>query len=295
MYGKMYNLPQGLVSLKQGKKFNDFQNDHLHIVGTKRLDLIKQTTSPNLGSIEPMTTNNSSNPIDIENEKIKESLAKLEKQFNDTLTKYTASYTNYLNSEKNQNRRYINADSTVYSTTSDNDVNCRKKCQDDENCEMYLMNDANDTCRLYKGVSNVIQHCQSGPQHTLWGQVKQNGAWQIPSDCDSGGSQMNTTETLNQELMNIAQQMYNEATKLEETSSGVEDQADNIKTELIAQIKSLNDEREQLVKLNTATNTLDAEMSRSEVDIDMNQIRYYAYGLSALALGAITFHVMTRK
>lgn len=215
MYGKMYNLPQGLVSLKQGKKFNDFQNDHLHIVGTKRLDLIKQTTSPNLGSIEPMTTNNSSNPIDIESEKIKESLAKLEKQFNDTLTKYTASYTNYLNSEKNQ--------------------------------------------------------------------IK------------SGGSQMNTVETLNQELMNIAQQMYNEATKLEETSSGVEDQADNIKTELIAQIKSLNDEREQLVKLNTSTTTLDAEMSRSEVDIDMNQIRYYAYGLSALALGAITFHVMTRK
>ena len=97
MYSNIDSTEQN-HALKQGKKFNDYQKDYLHIVGTKKLDLIEKTTSPNLGFLEPMSDKNN-NPVEVENTKILDNLIKLENEFNTTLALYTSQYQQYMNKE----------------------------------------------------------------------------------------------------------------------------------------------------------------------------------------------------
>ena len=49
---------------------------------------------------------------------------------------------------ENQNKIYINADSNNYSIINVNESECQKNCENQEDCEMYLMSDEN-TCNLY--------------------------------------------------------------------------------------------------------------------------------------------------
>ena len=83
---------------------------------------------------------------------------------------------------------YINARSEVYSTKNNDQDTCRNMCENDKNCEMYLMSNEN-TCHLYKNVSDVTEYCNSGTTNGLshgdWGEVKDNdGSWKKPTvDC----------------------------------------------------------------------------------------------------------------
>lgn len=82
-------------SVKQGQKFNSYQNDYANIIGKKRLELIEQTTSKNLLSLhENMET--LGNPISKENASQMEKLKTLETQFNFTLNEYKHLYEEYL-------------------------------------------------------------------------------------------------------------------------------------------------------------------------------------------------------
>lgn len=78
-------------SLEQGIKYKNYQNDYTHIIGTKRLQLIEETTDTNLGYIEGME-----NPVEVENNKVKSKLKELENQFNQTLALYTNQYQRFL-------------------------------------------------------------------------------------------------------------------------------------------------------------------------------------------------------
>jgi chaperonin cofactor prefoldin len=71
------------------------------------------------------------------------------------------------------NKVYINADSTQYKSEKANETECEKMCSNDKNCEMYLMSDDN-TCHLYKNVSNISTSCYPDNNHNYWGKVKMN-------------------------------------------------------------------------------------------------------------------------
>lgn len=387
MYGKMYDLPQGLTSLQQGKKLNDFQKDHLHIVGPKRLNLIEQTTSPNLGSIEPMT-NNSSNPIDIENEKIKASLSSLQDQFNSTLANYTSAYKKNLD-------RFVDAESAnsyIFYGPAVGMGNGRIQVQKiitEGSTIIFLIQDGKYT-KIVKSDPNLTnQHgyhyvgkigqygtiplVDSGEgyynvyynilkDYVFYGPYIGNGKVEIPvqkiltekskivlliqdkqytkiikttpslasqegfyyvgqldqygkiplinmekgkynvknESIGKNNNLMNNTistnvAALNEQLLNIANQMYQEAGKIEKTSDGVELEGDVVKSALLSQIQTLNQEREKILNMNTNLNTLEAELSEAETEVSMEKIRNIGLGISALILGGIVFNVLTRK
>lgn len=102
----MFSLNEKNFSLKQGKKYKDYQNDYTHIIGTKRLDLIEKTSDNNLGFIEGLK-----NPLEVENNKVKEKLKDLENQFNTTLALYTNQYQRFLTklmNEQSELQPYLN-------------------------------------------------------------------------------------------------------------------------------------------------------------------------------------------
>lgn len=66
---------------------------------------------------------------------------------------------------------FISANSTQYSQSNKSIQECQNDCSADDQCEMYLMSDDN-TCHLYKDVSNVSTYCSAGSGHTYWGKIK---------------------------------------------------------------------------------------------------------------------------
>lgn len=70
---------------------------------------------------------------------------------------------------------YIGAKNyTTISTTQEDEESCAKKCEDNENCDMYLMQNEN-TCWTYKDVSDISMFCNQGNDpvpHMYWGKFK---------------------------------------------------------------------------------------------------------------------------
>ena len=92
----MFKLPENHkentnlnVSLQQGVNFNYMQNKIEQSV-EPQLNLIEQTTSPNLGSIIENFSNGSESPLTGTNEMEYKKIQQLEDQFNKALSKYTA-------------------------------------------------------------------------------------------------------------------------------------------------------------------------------------------------------------
>jgi hypothetical protein len=85
---------------------------------------------------------------------------------------------------ENQNKIYINADSNNYSIINVNESECQKNCENQEDCEMYLMSDEN-TCNLYNNVSKITEYCEAGSGHSYYGKVKSN----CPSCFDLNGNE----------------------------------------------------------------------------------------------------------
>jgi len=83
---------------------------------------------------------------------------------------------------------YLNATSEKIKQTTDGEEKCAKACGDDENCEMYLMSNAN-TCNTYRKVSNVSAFCKSGDGHSYWGNLKKNMLSKIVRYPVTGGSE----------------------------------------------------------------------------------------------------------
>ena len=77
----------------------------------------------------------------------------------------------YCSGNPNQNI-YINASSSLISTTDNsNKEQCENLCSNDADCEMYLMSNPT-TCKIYKNVSDVKMYCHKGSNHAYYGNVK---------------------------------------------------------------------------------------------------------------------------
>jgi len=83
---------------------------------------------------------------------------------------------------------YVDANSERIKQTVGDEGHCAKTCGEDENCDMYLMSDAN-TCNTYRKVSNVSAFCKSGVGHTSWGNLKKNMTDKIVRYPQTGGTE----------------------------------------------------------------------------------------------------------
>lgn len=83
---------------------------------------------------------------------------------------------------------YVSAASSQIKVTQGSETDCAQDCLKDEDCEMYLMSDAN-TCRTYKDVSNIAGYCKSGAGHGYYGNVKNKVAGNITRYPQTGSAE----------------------------------------------------------------------------------------------------------
>ena len=354
MYSNI-NSTQQDYALKQGMKFNDYQKDYLYIVGTKKLNLIEETSSPNLGFLEPLSNNNT-NPVEIENTKILDNLLHLEREFNATLATYTNQYQQYMN-------KVLDRQNEVKAYTRNNVKNSGGKffyvnrfgitrgysqdawAQKPSSCPHTIPTD--DSVQAYNNLTNGLDYAVGQPCN-LDGQMIQNEngqlAWvdekgqrheydsretmeqtQKNGNCPGqinnvtnaiydmfpAGSAMNAhsncntpmfdqalydaVNNSNQKLMNIANDMYQQAIKLDKTTLEVEKKGQSMESQLVDKIKSLNEEREKIIKLKANTDTLDGDIQDDGIIANMEMARYVGLGIAAIAIGGLTIHLMTKK
>ena len=108
---------------------------------------------------------------------------------------------------------YVNAISTPINKTQEDEESCKQKCVDNENCDMYLMQekDGKNICWTYKDVSDISMYCKPGydPPHTYWGKVKSNMESNIvryPESAAELEAQQEAKEKAQQEAREKAQQ-----------------------------------------------------------------------------------------
>jgi hypothetical protein len=350
----MYSELQKEYALKQGIKFNNYHNDYLHIIGTKKLELINETTMPNLGFLETME-NKSMNPLTIENNKIKDRLVQLQNEFNKALALYTSNYEMYYN-------KILNKDSNIRSYTGKNIINSNGKkyyvnnhgvtrgYSDDawnkkpESCATNIPTD--DSITAYNSLENgldyipgqpcdldatIIQNEQGQfawidekgqkhiyPNRDIMEKTQQNGNCptsirQVTNDifnlyplssemnehssCSSNiydAELYNQINSVNQTLLNIANEMYEEAVKLEKTQEIVGSKRKSIKSELLDNIRSLNQERDNLQNMINKSNRLSGKFEDYKLQTTSELYKYISFVFVALTLGGITYHHLTK-
>ena len=118
---------------------------------------------------------------------------------------------------------YVNAISTPINKTQEDEESCKQKCVDNENCDMYLMQekDGKNICWTYKDVSDISMYCKPGydPPHTYWGKVKSNMESNIvryPESAAELEAQQEAKEKAQQEAREKAQQEAREKAQQEE-------------------------------------------------------------------------------
>lgn len=241
MYSNMYNLNQGENSLKQGNKFNNLHKDYLYIVGNNRLNLITQTSSPDLGSLElvrsssgslePFTT---STRLEVLDNKLTTDISGLSSEYSTKLEDYLSDYEGYMKH-----------------------VNRLKR----EGIDIYNLNEnhLDDT-----DVKNVLE---------LQDKIKRS----------------------NNELIDIAQRIYNKSINIKRTSDVVTDNSQEINGELIQKKVILDNERNIINNLSTDVNRLEGSMNDNVKEIKMDKLRYVAFILMALTMGGLSYHILRKK
>lgn len=125
-------------------------------------------------NLDPKVTKPSVYEYDVQHLKgIRDVLVNQENQMESAVGAYFSNDSDYLAHQCNTDdgKVYLSANSTKYSTSNKSMKECQTDCSADENCGMFLMSDDN-TCNLYKNVSNVSTYCSAGSGHSLWGKVK---------------------------------------------------------------------------------------------------------------------------
>lgn len=105
--------------------------------------------------------------------KLRDVLVDQEKQIEGKVSSYFGTDGDYLLHQCNNDdgKVYISAKGKQYSKSNKTMSQCQADCSADDTCEMFLMSDDN-TCRLYKDISDTAAHCESGSGSEWWGKIK---------------------------------------------------------------------------------------------------------------------------
>lgn len=155
---------------------------------------------------------------------------------------------------------------------------------------------------------NIVATTQkngSCPERSKWIGVSDTEYLAIPSGTNMNNSskcetfQQNTALwnhilQLNEKLISLAQQLYNEAMEIDKNSDVVNDKMESTKQELMKYVNELQNERNNMVTLQNETETLDGKYKDLQVSIKSNYMHYIAWTVGAVTLSAVAFHHITK-
>jgi hypothetical protein len=353
-------------AISQGNKFLNYQSDYLHIIGQRKLNLIEETSAPDLGFMEPLTNKSDSNssnpgsesnPISVEDDALTSKIMDLENQFNAKLAQYIAVYKQYMSDALDQDNvianykgknvkssggefYYVNKFGVArgFSTPAwdKKPASCPAQAPGDDSVSAYN--------RMQKGQSyipgqpcnldgTVIRNSKTG--HAAWIDPKGVRHWYPSGEISSatarnGGCPLSTMQdvsdeiynmypkgtdmtaesrcvgagdmdsglrsrivSLNQELLDLANQIYQEVEQMEELEGKVDTKVVGAKQQLMNEIANLNSERDSLAKLERETQTLRGEFQENKIMVRSNYYNYMVWTVAAITLGAIVAYRAT--
>lgn len=100
--------------------------------------------------------------------------------------------------------------------------------------------------------------------------------------------------TLNDKLIDLAQQLYNEASSLEGTQEKIGTEYDNTKQVFLQQVRDLEIQRKELQKIQDENATLQGRYQDLKTDLRSDTMQYFAWTIGALTLSVYTYYHMTR-
>jgi hypothetical protein len=346
----MYTQTNNTNSLQQGQLYNSFQKKFDKLVGKKKLHLIEQTTSSNLGFIEPMDTIKSSQ--NKKDNKMISQIKNLENQFNSKIDEYNTIYNNVIQKikggikfknevVKTQSGKmyFINNGGiarpfsqtawtskpkscpTVYNLIPDSDINSfeiglefapGQPCNLDNAFITTTENGQEYTYYIdYKGYRHhvpspiLLNELQNGScKNVLQYNVETNIANMFPqstpmtstSTCNevllqgSGKNSMSSLKNIHQQLRDLANKMYSGMKAIQAKSNIYNSENDKVKMKLLQEMKSLNDERENIIEMEKMMTQMSGQYEDSQLMYKANLYQYIAWGLLATTLTGLAAH-----
>lgn len=350
MYSQQYATYD--TSLDQGSKYIQNRSNVNSLVSQLKLNLIQETTTPNLSSISLIE--GMRNPqIDATNNTLTENLQSLENEFNTKLEEYQTKYNEYLTAlqyedpnittYKGKNVRngsgaffYVNnfGYTREYSQDAWNNRNssCPNIQPDITSIKGYSSLKSGDAMgigqpcglegklirsgnkiswvtptgkkREFSNMDDVTKAQEKGCPTTIT-DVTETQYNSIPSGNNmTNGDTCNAMnndvailwgelETINNNLITIATNIYNEINTLENSNSTVQTNTKTTKSNLMKRIELLQQEREKFIAQKIKTQSLMAKYNDLEMGMTTNYYHYLAWSLGVITLGAIAYKKLT--
>lgn len=177
-----------------------------------------------------------------------------------------------------------------YSVTNDNQENCRKKCEKDTNCKMYLYYydtyRDDDNCYLYSEATNGKEYClpgtTNGDYHNYRGQIKNKTLENIIDGTDVSKKQSLTA--INDTLMNIADKIYVKIGLAEKTIDALRSQKGFERGYLDDQLIRFKKLFEKYNRIKDKEDTLDLMVKDAKMTGDSDYVKYIMYAVGTILL-----------
>lgn len=139
---------------------------------------------------------------------------------------------------------------------------------------------------------------------TVYNSFQDGGNYNETSSCSSSllSSNMVTNSGLwgsiiglNQDLMDIAQEMYNEVNKLNSSEKKLEGEIRDMRAKLLTEINNLNNERDRLEKARQGINSLSAEYEDNKLRLNVGYLKYMTWMLLAMGVGVYAVNHIFKK
>lgn len=300
----LFDNKESDLGLQQGADYNKLQHD---VIGQQidfNMKLLEETTMPKIGSIVEGLENST---INDKNNAVSQQMKDLEQEFNEKLSEYTTLYRRYMqNMSSNPSSSSVSSSSTVKSIYAGknivNTTNDKKYWVDHDNIMhewpsrqvfMSLFTTGKCTTRRFIDVtSEDIAGLQTGaPMNEM-------------SSCTSSGPDATSTGTdatwdritaLNDELIGIADKMYQAVTHINSTDEQVDREVKSAGVSLQSRIKQLNDERNKFIQMKSKLQSLEGKYDDSQRNLTSQYTQYMVWSLAAITLGAFAVKYIAKS
>jgi len=276
------------VSLAQGANFNSMQA-RIDASVEPQLSLIEQTTSPGLGSIiENFSGNNLEAPLNKVNTKEYKELQALEDDFNKALSAYTTKQNAMMNGAQQATR----GKGYDYDTIKNNILwegqkgtspkDCAAACNANSNCTAWEAKSDGSRCHL---INKANISAPLGGRSADWSAALANRELQgtVKAQMDAMFNALQAkAKTLQQKTMAYHAQHQNLIGK-DGTLTGQ-------KASTLKQLNILQERNAKLDRLLTEGDTLSANLTDNQLQLNAAYMRYFVWLGAAITLGLVAMH-----
>jgi len=274
------------VSLAQGANFNSMQA-RIDASVEPQLSLIEQTTSPGLGSIiENFSGNNLEAPLNKVNTKEYKELTALEDDFNKSLSAYTTKQNAVMNGIQQATRGkgydWNVIKDSILSSTAQNPTDCASACNSNSNCTAWEARSDGTKCLL---INKANISAPAGGRTAEWSAALANRELQgtVKAQMDAMFNALQAkAKTLQQKTMAYHAQHQNLIGK-DGTLTGQ-------KASTLKQLNILQERNTKLDRLLTEGDTLSANLTDNQLQLNAAYMRYFVWLGAAITLGLVAMH-----